>query len=135
MKRITLGLALLVAACAAAEPDQPPPDYIVGKYSYQDKGTIARHAWYVDAALVLERDAQYTIELNFNIDNDDEHETSYGTYRVEGTKLLLDPADGHDSDHFNEFTIAGDRLTPKLGWGARLALKGLKVSPVFVKAE
>jgi hypothetical protein len=136
MKRITFGIALmLLGGCAAAAPDQPPPDYIVGKYTFQDKGTVAKHPWYVDAVLVLERDAQYTIELNFNIDDDDEHETSYGTYRVQDNQLLLDPADESDSDDFNEFTIAGNRLTPKLGWGARLALKGLKVHPVFVKAE
>ena len=136
MKGITLSIALmLVAACAGTGPDQPPPDYVIGKYTYQDTGKLAKHPWKVNASLVLERDAQYTLELNFNIDNDDEHETSYGTYRVVENKLILDPADGTDYDDFEEFTIEDGRLVPKLGWGARLALKGLKANPVFVKAE
>jgi hypothetical protein len=137
MNRFTFCFALaLVAGCSAAGDDQPPPEHVIGKYVYQDTGRLAKHPWTVNAALVLERDAQYTLELNFNIDNDDEHDTSYGTYRVVGDKLLLDPADETDGHgEFDEFTIAGDRLTPRLGWGARLALKGLKAKPVFVKAE
>ena len=136
MRYSALSLAcLLFTGCAAAGNDAPPPEHVIGKYTYQDNGRLAKHPWTVDAALVLERDAQYTLELNFNIDNDDEHEATYGTYRVDGNKLILDPADGSEHDAINEFTIEGDRLTPKLGWGSRLALKGLKVNPVFVKAD
>lgn len=136
MRSSTFGLlGLLLAGCVAAGNDAAPPEHILGKYTYQDNGRLAKHPWTLDAALVLERDAQYTLELNFNIDNDDEHETTYGTYRVDGNKLILDPADGSEHEAINEFIIEGDRLRPKLGWGSRLALKGLKVNPVFVKAD
>ena len=136
MKQITLALAVLaMAACADTHTEEAPPEHLIGKYAYQGQGTIAKHPWTVNVALILERDAQYTLDLRVNIDDDDEHETSYGTYRVQDDKLFLDPADGHNYDDFDEFTIEGDRLVPKLGWGARLAFKGLKVNPVFVKAE
>ncbi len=84
---------------------------------------------------MLDADAQYTLDLRIHIDEDDEHETSYTTYSVVGDKLILDSADGSEYDDFDEFTIEGNRLVPKLGWGARLALKGLKLNPVFVKAD
>lgn len=136
MKQFTLALTVLaLAACAGTHSDEPPPEHLIGKYDYQGKGTVAKHPWTVHAALVLERDAQYTLDLRFNIDDDDEHESSFGTFRVHENRLILDPADGSDHGDFDEFTIDGNRLVPKLGWGARLALKGLKVNPVFVKAE
>lgn len=136
MTRTTLMLALLaLTGCAATGSDQPPPEHVIGKYAFQDKGTLAKHPWTVNAALVLDRDAQYTLDLRLLVDGDDEHETSYGTYRVDGDKLILDPADDSNYDDFDEFTIEGDRLVPKLHWPARLALKGLKINPVFVKAE
>jgi hypothetical protein len=133
---MTLALtALALAGCAGTHSEQAPPEHLIGKYAYQGKGTVANVPWAVDAALVLERNAQYTLDLRLNIDDDDEHETGYGSYRVEGDKLILEPADESNYDDFDEFTIEGDRLVPKLGWGAKLALKGLKVDPVFVKAE
>jgi hypothetical protein len=136
MKRITVALtALALAACAGTHTEEAPPEHLIGKYAYQGKGTLVKHPWTVNAALVLERDAQYTLDLRVHIEDDDEHETSYGTYRVQGDKLILDPADGSSYDDFDEFAIEGDRLVPKLGWGARLAFKGLKVNPVFVKAD
>lgn len=135
MKQIHLATLLLVAACAGAHNDAAPPSELVGKYTYQDRGTLAKHPWNVNVGLVLDADAQYTLDLRIHIDEDDEHETSYGTYSVVGDKLILDPADGSEYDDFDEFTIEGNRLVPKLGWGARLALKGLKLNPVFVKAD
>lgn len=137
MKQITLAVTVLaLAACTGTHTEEaPPPEHMIGKYAYQGKGSLAKHPWTVNAAIVLERDAQYTLDLRVNIDDDDEHETSYGTYRVRENRLILDPADGSDYDDFDEFTIDGNRLVPKLGWGAKLALKGLKVNPVFVKAE
>lgn len=137
MKQISLALAVLVlTACAGTHADDaPPPEHVIGKYSYQEKGTLAKHPWNVAAALVLERDAQYTLDLRIDIDGDDDHETSYGSYRVDGDRLILDPADGSEYDDLEEFTIQDDRLVPRLGWGAKLVLKGLKVNPVFVKAD
>jgi uncharacterized protein YceK len=136
MKRITLSLAIAVlSGCGTAHPDEAPPEHMIGKYTYQDGGSIAKHPWNVDAALVLERDAQYTLELNFKIADEDEHETSYGTFYVDGDKLILDPADESGRHDITEFSIKGDRLTPKLGWGTRVALKGIKAKPVFVKAD
>jgi len=135
MKQICLAAILLVAACAGTHTDEPPPKELIGKYTYQDRGTLAKHPWNVNVSLVLDADAQYTLDLRLHIGDDDEHETSYGTYSVAGDKLILDPADGSEYDDFDEFTIDGNRLVPKLGWGARLALKGLKLTPVFVKAE
>jgi hypothetical protein len=136
MKQVNLALIVLaLAGCAGTHTEQAPPEHLIGKYAYQGKGTLAKHPWSVNAALVLERDAQYTLDLRLNVDDDDEHETSYGTYRVQDDKLILDPADGSDHDEFNEFMIQDNRLVPKLGWGAKLALKGLKLNPVFVKAE
>lgn len=135
MKRFTFCFVLaLVSSCAAAGNDQPP-EHLIGKYTYQDTGRLAKRPWAVDAVLVLERDAQYTLDVNLDVDNDDEHESSYGSYRVKGDRLILDPAHENKDSEAHEFLIDGDRLTPRLGWGARLALKGLKVTPVFVKAD
>jgi hypothetical protein len=136
MKRFNVGLCLLlIAACAGTQGDAPPPEHIIGKYAFHEKGTFAKFPWDIGATLILERDAQYTLDLDVDIDGEEEHESHYGTYHVSGDKLVLDPAEGSSHGEFQEFTIAGNRLTPKLGWGARLALKGLKVNPVFVKAE
>ena len=138
MKRSTFPFALfavLVAGCAAAPPDQPPPEHVLGKYTFHETGKLVKHPWILDAVLVLERDAQFTLEVNFNIDNDDEHETFYGSVHVEGDKVILHHADGGDHNEIHEFVMEGNTLKPKLGWGARLALKGLKFDPVFVKAE
>ena len=136
MKRFTFCFVLaLLSSCAAAGNDQPPPEHLLGKYTYQDTGRLAKRPWAVEAALVLERDAQYTLDVNLNVDNDDEHESSYGSYRVKGDMLILDPAHENKDSEAHEFLIEGDRLTPKLGWGARMALKGLKINPVFVKAD
>jgi hypothetical protein len=124
-----------LAACAGTNADQVPPDHVIGKYAYLGAGSIAKHAWNANAVLILERDAQYTLDLRFHVDDEDEHETSYGTYRVSGDKLILEPADGTEMDGLDEFTIQGNRLVPRFAWPAKLALKGLKVNPVFVKAE
>ena len=136
MNRFILCVAAAVfSSCGTAHPDEAPPEHIIGKYTYRDGGSIANHPWKVDAALVLERDAQYTLELHLNIADEDEHETSYGTFYVDGEKLVLDPADESGRHDITEFAIAGNRLTPKLGWSTRVALKGIKASPVFVKAD
>jgi hypothetical protein len=127
--------AFALLACAGTRADQVPPEHVIGKYEYAGSGSVAKHAWRANAELILDRDAQYTMDIRFRIADEDEHETGYGTYRVRGDKVILEPADGTEMDDFDEFTIQNNRLVPKLGWPARLALKGLKVNPVFVKAE
>jgi hypothetical protein len=136
MTRFTLiALFGVLASCAGSRTDQQPPDRVVGKYAFQASGSIAKHPWNANAVLLLERDAQYTLDFRFLVDDETEHETGYGTYRVDGDKLFLEPADGTEMDDLDEFTIQGNRLVPKLAWPAKLLAKGLKVNPVFVKAE
>ena len=134
MKTLALaGLLFTVAACASNRTD--PPEHLLGKYVFEDKGSVRNHPWHVKADLVLERDAQYTLDFRINIKDENENESSYGTFYVDGDKIVLEPADDVDQSDLTEFQIQENRLIPKLGWGARLALKGLKVKPVFVKAE
>ena len=136
MRTVSLAAALLLAiAGCGARHTEPPPEHLIGKYVFEDKGSIRKHPWDVKAALVLERDGQYSLDFQINIHDEKENEAGYGTYYVEGDRLVLDPADNVDQDDLTEFQIQGSRLIPKLGWGARMALKGLKVDPVFVKAE
>jgi hypothetical protein len=121
MTRFTLiALFGVLASCAGSRTDQQPPDRVVGKYAFQAAGSIAKHPWNANAVLLLERDAQYTLDFRFLVDGD---------------KLFLEPADGTEMDDLDEFTIQGNRLVPKLAWPAKLLAKGLKVNPVFVKAE
>ena len=135
MKTVAFAVLLVsLTACAAKRPDLPP-EHVIGKYVFAGKGSVAKHPWDVKADLILERDGQYTLDLRVHIEDEDEHESSYGTYSVDGDRLILEPADNFDHDDLKEWRIEDNRLVPKLGWPARLALKGLKVAPVFVKAE
>ena len=128
-------LILSLTACGANRPDEPPPEHVIGKYTYVGKGSVAKQNWDARAELLLERDGQYTLDLRLHIADEDEHETSFGTYYVTGDKLVLEPADENEHDGFEEFVIRENRLEPKMGWQAKLGLKALKVDPVFVKAE
>lgn len=139
LKRI-LSIALLLSACAATPPDAPPPRWIVGKYQYSGNGIVAgKFPWDAKARLVLDPDAQYTLSVQIHVNDekggDTDEDESYGSYYVEGNRLVLLPADENDGGA-EEFVVRNGRLTPKLGWPARLALKGFKVpDPVFVKTQ
>ena len=136
MRTITLLAVLLtLAGCAANRPDQPPPEHVVGKYVFNGNGSVAGHPWKLNAHLILERDGQYTLDMQVDVADEKERETSFGTFYVDGDRIVLDPADDMEHDDLREWTLRGDRLSPRLGWPARLALKGLKVEPVFVKSE
>ena len=133
--------ALLFTGCAGNTPDTPPPAWIVGKYHYAGNGVAAKKfPWDAKSDLVLDRDGQYTLAVTVHINDDEGGDTdsdeSYGSYYVEGNKLVLVPAHEGDNDELDGFEIHGNRLVPNLGWGAKLLLKGLKVpDPVFVKSE
>ena len=137
MKAITVLTVLLIvlAGCGTNRPDQPPPERVIGKYKYVGKGSVAKQSWDARAELLLEHDGQYTMDLRLHIGDEDEHESSFGTYYVQGDRLVLEPADDEEHDGFNEYIIRGDSLQPKMGWHTKLGLKALKVQPVFVKAE
>ena len=131
--------ALLLSSCAAAPSGQAPPAWIVGKYHYAGNGVVAKKfPWDAKSDLVLDRDGQYTLAVAVHINDDEGGDTdtdeSYGSYYVQGKKLVLVPAHEGDNDDLDGFEIHGNRLVPELGWGAKLLLKGLKVAdPVFVK--
>jgi hypothetical protein len=134
-------LVLLMAACAAKQSDEAPPGWIVGKYHYSGNGSVAKKfPWDAESDLVLDHDGQYTLSVRVRVNADkgkdeDEHE-SYGTFYVDGERLMLQPANEDDSGDTEEFRIAGKRLVPKLPWTARLALKGFRIpAPVFVKTD
>jgi hypothetical protein len=135
--KIKYAIAFLLGttACGANRPEDPPPEHVIGKYRYVGKGSVAKQNWDARAELLLERDGQYTLDLRLHIADEDEHETSFGTYYVTGDKLVLEPADENEHDGFDEFLIRGNRLEPKMGWHTKLGLKALKVQPVFVKAD
>lgn len=133
-----LPLALMiVSACGATQSDGAPPDWLIGKYHYSGNGTIAkRFPWDAKADLVLDRDKQYTLKVTVHINDDEGGDTdedeSYGTYYVSGDRLVLQPVDGDEET----FDIHGRKLVPRIGWPARMALKGMKIGdPVFVKSE
>jgi hypothetical protein len=136
-----LPLAVLLAGCAAKQAEGPPPAWIVGKYHYAGSGTVAgKFPWQAKSDLVLDRDGQYTLSVSVHIDDekggDTDSDDSYGTYFVDGNKLILEPASEDDSDDAEQFEIHGKKLVPRIGWTARLAMRGFKVpSPVFVKTE
>ena len=138
-KRI-IPLTVLLAACAAGQPETPPPDFIIGKYQYSGSGTVAKKfPWQATASLVLDRDAQYTLSVEVHINDDKGGDTeidqSYGSYYVDGDRLILQPAND-DEGETEEFEIRGRRLVPKIPWPGRLALKGFKIpDPVFVKTQ
>ena len=135
LKSLSVILLMGSAACANTRAEAPPPEHVVGKYVYEGTGSIAKMPWQAKADLLLERDGQYTLDFRLDIDDEKEHETSYGSFYVEGDKLVLDPADGSDHEDLKEFRIGDRRLTPEFGWTAKVAFKGLKVDPVFVKAD
>lgn len=138
-----LPTCLLVAAGCAASPanDAPPPAWIVGKYAYSGNGVVAKKfPWDAKADLLLEKDGQYTMSVSVHVNDDNGGDTdtdeSYGTYYVDGGKVVLEPGNADDSDHTEELEIRGRRLVPKLPWTARMALKGFKIpDPEFVKSE
>lgn len=132
---------LLLAGCAASSDRTPPPDWVYGKYHYSGSGTIAKKfPWEAKSDLVLDRDGQYTLSVSVYINDeeggDTDEDESYGSYYVEGNRLVLEPANDEDAGDAEEFEIRGRQLVPKIPWTARLALKGFKVpDPVFVKTE
>ena len=132
---------LLLAGCAATNDRTPPPEWIFGKYHYSGSGTVAgKFPWQAKSDLVLDRDGQYTLSVNVHIDDegggDSDTDETYGSYYVEGDKLILEPANEEDHGDAEEFEIRGRQLVPQISWTARLALKGFKVpDPVFVKTE
>ncbi|HEX6559979.1 MAG TPA: hypothetical protein VF021_10965 [Longimicrobiales bacterium] len=136
-----LPLVALLAGCAAKQADGPPPSWIVGKYHYAGNGTVAgKFPWQAKSDLLLDRDGQYTLSVSVHIDDekggDTDTDESYGTYFVDGDKLILEPAHEDDSDDAEQFEIRGHHLVPRLPWPARLALKGFRIpDPVFVKTE
>lgn len=137
-----LPLTVLLAACAAGPAnDSPPPQWIVGKYHYAGSGVVAKKfPWDAKGDLVLDRDAQYTLSFSVHINDDNGGDTdtdeSYGSYRVVGDRLILEPANEGDSDDPQELEIRGHTLVPRLPWAARLALKGFHVpNPEFVKSD
>lgn len=133
---------LVLAGCAAAPGDRtPPPDWVVGTYTYTGNGTVVgKFPWDAKSDLVLDKDGQYTMTFTVHIDDDEggdsDTDEDYGSYRVEGTRLILEPVkkDGDGGDLVLD--IRGNRLEPAIPWPARLALKGFKIpDPVFVKAD
>ena len=141
LKRLLPYFMLLVTACGTTHSETAPPEWLIGKYHYTGNGRIAKKfPWDAKADLVLDRDAQYTLNVTVHINDekggDTDTEDSYGTYRVEGDRLILEPANEDDDGDTEEFEIRGRQLVPKIGWPARLALKGFRIpDPVFVKSE
>ena len=132
-------ILLAVAACSVNKGDDTaPPEWVIGTYQYSGNGSIAKKfPWEAKADLVLERDGQYTLGVTVHVDDekggDTDSDESYGSYRVEGSRLILEPVNDDDQEVFD---IRGDRLVPKLGWPTRLALKGFRIAdPVFVKTH
>ena len=139
MYRKLLPFALFLAACGAGRSDDPPPDWIVGKYHYAESGTVAgKFPWEVKSDLILEKDGQYTLSIMIHLDDeqggDTDTDESYGAYYVEGRKVFLEPAREQDAS-IPEFEVRDGRLIPKMNWATRLAMKGMKVDPVFVKTN
>lgn len=140
MSKCIMLLVVLISACRAAQPDTPPPNWIIGKYHYSGNGTVAgKFPWEAKANLVLDPDAQYTLSVEVHVNDekggDTDSDESYGSYYVDGNRLILQPADDEEGDT-EEFEIQGRRLVPKLPWPARVALRGFKVpDPMFVKTQ
>lgn len=139
LKRILPPLVIFVAACAARSSDEPPPSWIVGKYHYSGNGQVAhKFPWDAQSDLVLDRDGQYTLSVTVHIEDKEgstNHNETYGSYYVDGTKLVLQPADDDHGDD-QSFEIRGKQLVPEIKWTGRLALKGLKIpAPIFVKTD
>jgi hypothetical protein len=133
---------VLVAACAAAPGDHPPPpESVIGTYRYSASGSVAgKFPWDAQSDLVLDRDGQFTLRFTVHIDDkeggDTDSDEDYGSYYVEGDVLTLEPADGSDSEKGFTFNIIGNRLEPNLPWPERAVLKGFRIpDPVFVKAD
>lgn len=141
LKRTLLPLlVMIIAACAARTADEPPPSWIVGKYHYSGSGSVAKKfPWDAQSDLLLDRDGQYTLSVTVHIEDKEgstNHNESYGSYYVDGTRLVLQPASEDDDDGEQKFDIRGKQLVPEIKWTARLALKGLRIpSPVFVKTD
>src|SRR3954463_9828831 len=136
-----LVLAIAFAGCNAASPNNaPPPQWLVGKYHYSASGTLVRKfPWDAKMDLVLERDGQYTMSVDVHIDDDNGGDTdvdeSYGSYYVDGDKVVLQSAKSDDDDS-GELQIRGRKLILKMPWTARMAFKGLHIpAPEFVKTE
>ena len=139
LKRILPAVAVLLA-CAGPGYDAPPPDWVVGTYRYSGSGTVAnKFPWQAKADLVLDQDGQYTLSVEVHLDDakggDTDSDSSWGSYYVDGSRLVLQPVNDDDGDE-EEFDIRGRTLVPRINWAARLALKGFQIpDPVFVKTE
>ena len=140
LKRL-LPCLLLMGACGVSHPESAPPEWLIGTYQYSGSGRIAKKfPWSAKADLVLDHDGQYTMNVTVHVNDDKggdtDTEESYGTYRVDGNRLFLQPAKEDKDGDVEEFEIRGRQLVPKIGWPARLALKGFRIpDPVFVKSE
>lgn len=139
LKRMLLLIGLL-AACAVNDQDAPPPEWMIGTYHYAGNGSIAKKfPWDAKSDLVLDRDGQYTLSFTMHINDeeggDTDSEESYGSYYVDGSRLMLEPANADDGAA-EEFEIRGRRLAPRIPWPGRLALKGFRIpNPEFVKTK
>ena len=62
---------VLVAACAAAPGDRPPPpESVIGTYRYSASGSVAgKFPWDAQSDLVLDRDGQFTLKFTVHIDD------------------------------------------------------------------
>ena len=138
MKRLLPLLTLLAACVAGRADDTPPPAWIIGTYHYSGSGRVAgKFPWEANSNLVLDKDATFTLTINVHIDDksggDSDTDETYGSYYVDGDRLVLEPANDDDK---HEFDIRGRDLVARIPWTGRLALKGLRIpDPVFVKSQ
>lgn len=140
-KRSLPYVLLMLAACSASQPETKPPEWLIGTYQYSGNGRIAKKfPWEAQGNLVLDHDGQYTLRVTVHVNDekggDTDSDESYGTYRVQGSKLVLQPANEDDDGDVEEFEIRGHQLVPRFPWPVRMALKGFRIEdPVFVKSD
>ena len=142
MNRLLICCALIAACNAApANSDAPPPAWLVGKYHFEGNGNVAnKFPWNAKADLLLDHDGQYTMSIAVHVDDkkggDTDTDESYGTYYLDGDRVILEPANGNDDQSRNELEVQGKKLVWRLPWAARIAFKGFHIpDPVLVKTE
>jgi hypothetical protein len=103
---------------------------VLGTYRFDANGDLLNKVeWGATVELELQADDRYRLRVLTKAEGKSEEETSWGTFRVRGDRLILTSA--HDNER-HSFTIDGDKLQFDASWKAKVALRMIGVEDAFM---
>ena len=104
---------------------------MLGTYRFDANGDLLNKVeWGATVELELQADDRYRLRVFTKAEGKAEEETSWGTFRVRGDRLILTSA--HDNAR-HSFTIDGDKLQFDASWKAKVALRMIGVEDAYMK--